>query len=102
MKKQQLDLKTLPVKFKSFLKKSQPYVPLVFIVLVAVMYGFLVFQIRSIAGHEPSDDAITEKLKTVQRPKLDQDSINKLQQLQDNSTNVQALFKQARDNPFQE
>ncbi len=97
-----IDFKTIPAKFKHLIQKVRPYVVLLFFVTIAILFSFLVFRINTLANKEPSDDAVQEKLKTVQRPKIDKDAIAKIQQLQDNSSNVQALFKQARDNPFQE
>jgi hypothetical protein len=97
-----LDFKNLPATFLPFLQKVRRYVALIFIVGIAAMYGFLVFRINSLATSEPTEDAVMEELQTVQRPRIDQDALNKIQQLQDSNVEVQALFKHARDNPFQE
>ena len=97
-----LNIKSIAALSVTWLQKMRQYLPLIFIVALLGLYGFLVFQINSVTSAEPTDDAITEKLQTVQRPKIDQATIDKLQLLQDNSTEVQTLFKQARDNPFQE
>jgi hypothetical protein len=97
-----LNIKDLQDKLGVWLKQVRQYLPLIFIVGLLSLYGFLVFRINSVSSAEPSDDAVAEKLKTVQRPKIDQATIDKLQQLQDNSSEVQTLFQAARDNPFQE
>lgn len=97
-----LDIKKFQEKFVIWLKQIRQYLPLIFIVGLLSLYGFLVFRINSVSSADPSDEAVTEKLKTVQRPKIDQATIDKLQQLQDNSSEVQTLFQAARDNPFQE
>jgi len=102
MKKLNFDLKSIPTKAKQLLLKVRKYVIFIFFIVAALMYSFLLFRINSLANHEPTDDQISERLQTVHRPKIDQSAINKIQQLQDNSTDVQALFQQARDNPFQE
>lgn len=81
---------------------ARRYYRIIGIVLIAILYGGLVVQINLLNRREPSDDAVTEKLQTIKRPKIDQQTTDKLQQLQDNSNAVQALFKSARDNPFQE
>ncbi len=95
-------IKDIPKKLRSILQKLRPFVVLIFILIVAVLYGFLVFRVKTLANKEPSDDSVQDKLQTVQRPRIDTSTLNKIQQLQDNSVDVQALFKQARDNPFQE
>src|SRR5262249_25067436 len=97
-----LDIKSSLAHFIGWLQRMRQYLPLIFIVSLLSAYGFLVLRINSLNNAEPSDAAVTEKLQTVQRPKVDQATIDKLQQLQDNSTEVQTLFKAARDNPFQE
>ncbi|HSX43702.1 MAG TPA: hypothetical protein VLE69_00160 [Candidatus Saccharimonadales bacterium] len=97
-----LNIKSLISKATLLLQQMRQYLPLIFIVVLLGLYGFLVFQINSVTSAEPTDDAVTEKLQTVQRPKIDQSTVDKLQQLQDNSTEVQTLFKETRDNPFQE
>jgi dephospho-CoA kinase len=71
-------------------------------VVVLLAYTFLVLRINSLSKAGPSEDAITEKLQSVKLPKIDKAIIDKIQQLQDNSVDVQTLFKNARDNPFQE
>ena len=78
------------------------YLTLIFIVILLGMYSLLVFRINVLVSVEPTEDAINEKLQTVQRPKIDQSAVARIRQLQDNSVDVQALFKEARDNPFQE
>ena len=53
-------------------------------------------------NQEPNEDDVTAQLQAVHPPKLDPAIITKIQQLQDNSVGVQALFNEARNNPFQE
>lgn len=81
-----------------FLKK---YAVFIVFILVLVAYGFIVFRIRTLANSEPNEDAVTEQLSSLNRPKVDQATINKIQQLRDSNVQVKALFDQARDNPFQ-
>lgn len=97
-----IDLKTITTKLAGFAEKLRTYSVMVFIVVLVSIYSFLVFRINMLNGQEPSEDAVTEKLQTVKRPKIDQSAVDKIQQLQDNSVEVQTLFQQARDNPFQE
>ncbi len=97
-----LDINAIPAKLRPLLHKVRYYLPLIFIVVAAMLYGFLVFRIKTLASQEPTEDAVAEKIQASPHPRIDQDALNKIQQLQDNSTDVQALFKHARDNPFQE
>jgi len=102
MKGKSIDFKTIPAKLAVLAQKLRQYAVLVFVVALVAMYGYLVFRINTLTGQEPSEDAIAQKLQAVKRPKIDQSAIDKIQQLQDNSVEVQSLFQQARDNPFQE
>lgn len=93
---------------KPILKKLQPFLNFlkkdsvgIFLAIVAVIFGFLIWRIGSLAGAEPSKDALDEKLLSVVRPKIDQDSINKIKALQAQNVNIQSYFVD-RNNPFQE
>lgn len=97
-----IDIKTLRIKLKRLLGKFLKYKVFITVIAILCVYGWLVFRINTLNSQEPSDDAITERLQTSARPKIDQAAVDKIQQLEDNSSDVQTLFKQARDNPFQE
>ncbi len=97
-----LDLKQLPAKLLPLLDKFKKYRIVMFIVALALIFGFLIIKINGYAQIEPTDDAVTEKLTTVQRPKIDENALTKIQQLEDQNIEVQSLFQKARDNPFSE
>ncbi len=90
------------LKVSALITKLKRYSVLLTLLLVAATYGFLVWRIHVLANQEPSEDAVTEQVQTKKLPRIDQNAINKIQQLQDNSVDVKALFEQARNNPFQE
>ncbi len=102
MKNMNLDLSNLSTKLLPWLQKARRYFGFIFMIALLGIYGFLIFRINTLNNQEPADDDVTAKLKTVQRPKIDQSVIDKIQQLQDNSVDVKSLFNKARDNPFQE
>jgi hypothetical protein len=102
MASKSINLSTFTSKLSSIKQGALKYLRLIVIVLVLGMYAFLVFKINLLVNSDPSDASVQDKLQTVQRPKIDQAAIDKIQQLQDNSGDVQTLFKAARDNPFQE
>lgn len=97
-----LNIKAIPAKLFGFLRVLRRYAVFIFIVALLAMYSFLVWRINMLTELEPSEDSVTEKLQTVKRPKIDQAAVDKIQQLEDNSVEVQTLFQQARENPFQE
>lgn len=97
-----LDINKILGKIKPWINKFLKYKLFIFFVVIFLIYSFLVFRINMLNNKEPSDSDVSTKLQTVSRPKIDQTIIDKIQQLQDNSVQVKALFKSARDNPFQE
>jgi predicted negative regulator of RcsB-dependent stress response len=97
-----LELKDIPAKLEPVIQKIRRDIVLIFIVTLAVIFGFLVFRISQLAQSEPSETAVEEKLQQVKRPKIDEKAVEKIQQLEDTNVQVRSLFKQARENPFQE
>ena len=96
------NIKTILPYIKKMLAKARSYATFVFIIGILLLYGFLVFQIGSLASKEPDDSSVSEQLNTLKRLKIDQETIDKIEQLEDQNVSVQALFKEARDNPFQD
>ena len=97
-----IDLKTVTTQLAPALAFIKKYALLIMFVLVLGTYSFLVLDINRLTSAEPSDDAIQEKLKTVQVPKLDSQTLKKIKDLQDQNVEVKSLFDQARQNPFSE
>jgi len=96
-----LDIKSI-TKFTrpltNFLKKDAVGI---FFAVIALVFAFLIWRIGHLAGAEPSQDAIDEKIRTVVRPRIDADSIKRIEELEDQNINIQTYFTD-RDNPFQE
>jgi len=69
---------------------------------VIAVYGFIVFRIHALDNAKPSAEAIAAQNNPIRQARIDKSVVKKLQSLQDNSVNVQTLFEQARNNPFQE
>lgn len=74
----------------------------IFLVLVAGVYGFVLWRVNVLNSTEPTPDAITSQVKAAKLPHIDQSVVNQLETLRDNSVNVQTLFDQERNNPFQQ
>lgn len=97
-----IDPKKLLSKVSTYSKQVQKYIPTISFVIIFGLYGFLVMQISSATKQEPSQDEITLQLSSIKRLKIDQESINKIEQLQDQNIVVQSLFESARNDPFKE
>jgi phosphatidylserine decarboxylase len=93
-----LNVSDVPIVFSKLLHKVSAYKVFIFFLVVAALYGFIVFRVNTASNITASQaDA-----QTAAQPHIDQATVDKIQSLQDNSVSVQALFDQARQNPFQE
>ncbi len=97
-----LDVKDSFAKLQPVIQFLKRYAVFMFVLLVLGIFGFFVFRINQYSRIEPSDEAVQEKLKSVQRPKIDQSVLDKIEQLKGQNIQVQSLFDQARNNPFNE
>lgn len=97
-----LDIKQAGDIAKSTLGKIQRYMVFLSIVGILLVYSFLVLRISTLSQAEPNEDQITEQANTVKRLRIDQTSIDKIEQLEDQNIAVQSLFQEARNNPFQD
>ncbi len=71
-----------------------------FLLLVATVYAFVAWRISILQNAQPSANSVSSQVQSM--PHIDQTTISKIQRLQSNSVSVNALFNQARQNPFQE
>lgn len=82
------------------LGKLNRYAVVLFLLFVALVYGFLMLRIQSMQSVQPSNSPAPGTV--VATPHIDPKVVDQLQKLQDNSVSVKSLFDQARSNPFQE
>jgi Tfp pilus assembly protein PilO len=97
-----LDIDAILAKLTPLTLFWRRYRVVICIVLVVLTYSMIVYQINVLTRAEPTEAQVTDKLKTVQRPKIDARALSKIQQLQDQNVDVKSLFKQTRENPFSE
>ncbi|MEJ0072557.1 MAG: hypothetical protein WDN27_00450 [Candidatus Saccharibacteria bacterium] len=98
--KQQLNVSDLPALAKGALQKVSGYKVFVFFLVVAGIYGYILWRIN-VYSNAPAS-ASEETAQSTPQPRIDPATIQKIQSLQDNSVSVQSLFQSARNNPFQE
>jgi len=89
-------------RLNELLPKVKRYLPVLFVCLLLGIYGFLMYRVSSLTAGGPDSSTADSAVQTAKVPHIDPKLISQLQSLQDNSTNVQSLFDQARQNPFQE
>lgn len=82
-----------------FVKKNKVFL---IILTVVAIFGFIVFRISYFNALEPTESALDKQLQTSSRPRIDKAIVEKLVNLETENIQVQALFNQARENPFSE
>lgn len=74
---------------------------LIFLIAVVIVYAYMGLRIHILSDARPNQKAVASQSAPAQ-PQIDEVTVSKIKQLQDNSVSVQALFNQARQSPFQE
>lgn len=97
-----LDLKTMPTKLRLLMGNLARFRTIIFIVFFAAIYGFLIQRIGSLTSVEPTETQVQEELEITKRPRIDDEAIDKIEQLKAQNIEVQTLFNEARNNPFAE
>lgn len=88
----------LSKQLKPYFNIAMRYRALLFFIALSVVYGYVITRINALNNVTPASTGQT----SVKRVHLDPTVISRIEKLQDNSVSVQALFDQARQNPFQE
>ena len=82
--------------------KVKPYIGLLFFVLLALLYSFVLLQINTLSAAPVDDNEVTTQTSSSPSLHVDPSAAKQLESLKTNSGNVQTLFEQSRTNPFQE
>src|SRR5579864_2776908 len=97
-----LDLKS--VKLNSLaakiLSRYGKHIGFAVVVIVLLTYVYAVLKISSLSRAEPAPSQTTNSSSLV--PHVNQQAIDRIQALENNSPQIHSLFEQARNNPFQE
>lgn len=95
-----LNVNDLPALLGRLLKRFNAYKVFIFFLAVAGLYSYILWRINVYSNTPPSQSEVSAQ--TTTQPRIDPDTVKKIQNLQDNSVGVQSIFEQARQNPFQE
>src|SRR6185503_9271689 len=100
--KKDLNLSALVHGLGATFGKIKPYTGLMFFVMLSLMYGFIILQINALSAAPVDDNKVLTETSSSPTLHVDPEAAKQLQSLKDNSGNVQTLFEQNRNNPFQE
>lgn len=95
-------LKSLTDAFAKLETFAASYAVVLFLLLLAVVYGFVLLKITTYTNVQPNNADIAAQVKAANTPHLSPTVVNQMQSLQDHSVSVKTLFDAARTNPFQE
>lgn len=77
------------------------YLVLIFVLIIGCIIGFMTYRIGVYSNVEPSEEQIEERISSLRTVKLDEDAVEKIQALKDQNINIESLFNNGRDNPFE-
>lgn len=97
-----LEVKDIPAKLAALVGSLSRYTVVLFLVALCGAYGFLAYKINDLTQAEPDQALVDERLKAVPRPKVDQETVDRMKKLEEQSIEIKTLFQAARDNPFNE
>lgn len=71
-------------------------------VIIALLYSVLILQINRLNRIQPTDEAVQQQVQKVAIPTINEQTAEKLKNLEDNNQNIKSIFEDARRNPFEE
>ena len=96
-----INISDIPAQLGSLVKKVSAYKAFLFFLMVAALYGFIVWRIN-VFSNAPAATTSEQGVQAAAQAHVDAATVKKIQSLEDNSVSVQALFDEARQDPFQE
>jgi len=96
MKLDSLIIKLLPV--KTFIVR---YAVVIFVVSVVGIFIYMTLSIARYANLEPTSSQAEDRKASLTAVRLDEKSITKIKELQDQNISIESLFDNGRANPFQ-
>lgn len=97
---QDLSVNALTSQFKQLFSTAKRYYGILFFIFVGGIYIFLIMQTNIFVNAQPDESSI--KAETAKKLLVNEETAKQLQELRDNSVNVQAIPNDTRANPFEE
>ncbi len=103
MSKKNVTIDDLKNSVLKFLRVANRYRGIVFFIVLACIYGYIILRINVLSSAPPAQADIDAAEKTAAAsPKIDAEAAAAINRLKDNSVRVQSIFEEARNNPFNE
>lgn len=75
---------------------------ILFLGMFAVIYGYLLLTINQLTTATPTAADLDSETATVKRLRVDEAAVQSMLRLEEENIDIQALFEEARNNPFAE
>jgi len=97
-----MNLKSINLKDQAakLFKQYGKHIGFAAVIVVLLTYVYVVLKINSLSKAEPASSQTTTSQTVI--PHVNQQAINRIQALENNSPQIHSIFEQARNNPFQE
>ena len=97
-----IETKAITAKFEAIKEFFILHAKIIAFVTLVTIIGFMVLRIYLLAGAEPTEDQVDEKISSLKISKLDQESVKIIESLEDRNISIESLFPEGRTNPFQD
>ncbi len=98
MKKLNLPLNNISAQLGRYAAK---YSHMLIFIIFSALASTLMFRIGQFSRNEPTEIQLKEKVSKVTSAKIDEESLAKLEELQDRNVSIESLFNNGRTNPFE-
>lgn len=92
----------ITTKFHPLANALRRYRVAIFVISFLGIYTFLIMQVNMLSSKEPDPATVNSQQQTTKRLTIDQGSIDRILELEEQNIDVRSLFEQARQNPFNE
>ncbi len=97
-----LDIASLRQILRKIERFLHTYKAIALFIILASLYGFIVIRIAVLSNAEPSKADVAKAQKTVRTTRIPAKTAEKLTRLEGTNERTQAIFNDARQNPFKE
>ena len=86
--------------FTKYSKQYASHTGFLVLIVILLTYVFVVVKISTLSKAEPGPNQAPDASSLI--PRVNQKSVEQIQSLESDNTQIHSLFEQARDNPFAE
>lgn len=97
-----IEVKDLPNRLLAAFQKAVRFMPFMFALIILGLYSFLILHVNQLMQVEVRDEDVEEIIRETAGLEIDRQAIEAIERLEDQNVEIEAIFQEARDNPFAE